>query len=291
VHIFAVFLILLSAVAHVYWNYQVKRSSEPAIYIWCLLVISTCLFALPALWISWPIAVSRNGWYCVAGSAVFLTGYFALMAQSYRRDDLSRAYPIARGVAPLATVVWGIFFHGEHPSTPGWLGIGGIALGLLILPMPRMRLPRRLTHAARLPLVGILAAVGTGLCSSGYSTVDKAGVQYVPPTLYIVMIFAGAALIQTVLLWPRHGGPAFVAEIRRGGRQLCLAAVLMLGGYLLVLMALRTEPVSYVVPLRSVSVLLTVLVGTKMLGEEQRWPRLVAATLILLGIVAITCAG
>jgi drug/metabolite transporter (DMT)-like permease len=54
---------------------------------------------------------------------------------------------------------------------------------------------------------------------------------------------------------------------------------------------LRTEPVSYVVPLRSVSVLLSVLTGARFLGEKGSPLRLGAAALIVLGITAITLFG
>jgi drug/metabolite transporter (DMT)-like permease len=54
---------------------------------------------------------------------------------------------------------------------------------------------------------------------------------------------------------------------------------------------LRTEPVSYVVPLRSVSVLLSVGVGHRFLGEGGGARRWAAAALILLGITAIALRG
>jgi uncharacterized membrane protein len=72
---------------------------------------------------------------------------------------------------------------------------------------------------------------------------------------------------------------------------LVAASAAALGSYLLVLAVLGFEPVSYVVPLRSVSVLLSVLVGSRLLGEVGRLSRLVAAALILLGITAIAIGG
>ena len=113
-HPAAVGLILLSAVGHVYWNYQVKRSPEPAIYAWCMLMGSALLFAPVAIRWAWPLSVPAAGWACVAATALFYGGYFSFIALSYRREDLSRAYPIARGVAPVATAAWGVLFHHDH---------------------------------------------------------------------------------------------------------------------------------------------------------------------------------
>jgi drug/metabolite transporter (DMT)-like permease len=121
--------------------------------------------------------------------------------------------------------------------------------------------------------------------------VDKEGVQHVHPVLYIVMTFAAGAVLQGLLLWSRRGWPAFTAEARRGGVGLVVAATVAIGGYLIILQVLRTAPVSYVVPLRSVAVLLSVLTGARLLGESGGAPRLAAATLILAGITAIALGG
>ena len=81
------------------------------------------------------------------------------------------------------------------------------------------------------------------------------------------------------------------SRLRSGGWHLIAAAGAALGSYLLVLAVLRTEPVSYVVPLRSVSVLLSVGVGHHLLGEGVGLRRWAAAALILLGITAIALRG
>jgi drug/metabolite transporter (DMT)-like permease len=284
-HPVAVGLILVSAVAHVFWNYQVKRSSRPAICTWWLLVIGAALVAPVAVWLAWPISIPAAGWYCVAGTGFFYAGYYGFIARSYEQEDLSRAYPIARGVAPVATAALGVLFHRENPSMAGWLGIAGVSFGVLALAWPGRRGGKALSSS------GVLAAVATGLCTAGYSAVDKEGVQHVHPALYIVLTFAAGALALGAQLRSRHGWEAFAAELRGGGVSLVAAAAVAIGGYLLVLAVLRTEPVSYVVPLRSVSVPLSVLAGAQMLGERQALPRFAAATLILIGITSIALGG
>jgi drug/metabolite transporter (DMT)-like permease len=284
------------------------------------MTIGAAMLAPLALWRAWPVSVPPAGWACVGATGLLYAGYFALIARSYIREDLSRAYPIARGVAPLATAAWGVLFYREAPTIGGWLGIAGVSLGVLALAQPaapfvagsaparaaslwpdasaasagtRPR-PRRLAGARRgkgLPAAGILAAVGVGLCTSGYSAVDKTGVRLVDPLLYIVLTFAAGAVAQGISLWPRHGWRAFAEEARRGRAGLSAAAACSIGGYLVVLEVLRTAPVSYVVPLRSFSVLLSVLAGARFLGEKDGRRRLAAAALIVLGISAIALAG
>jgi drug/metabolite transporter (DMT)-like permease len=286
VHPEAVGLILLSAAGHVYWNYQVKRAPDPAVYTWWLLVIAALLFAPFALWLAGPIAIPARGWWCVGGTGLFYAGYYSFIAASYDREDLSRAYPIARGVAPAATAAWGVLFLHEHPSAAGWLGIAAICAGVFTLSGWTGRGKKR-----ALPTAGVLAAVATGLCTSGYSAVDKEGVKFVHPALYIVLTFTAGAITYGALLRRTRSAAAFRAGLRQGGIGLVVAAAAALGSYLLILMVLRFEPVSYVVPLRSISVLLSVLAGSRLLGEGGGLPRFVAATLILLGITAIAVGG
>ena len=57
--------------------------------------------------------------------------------------------------------------------------------------------------------------------------------------------------------------------------------------YILVLTALIFTPVSYIAPAREMSVLIVVLMGTGLLKEGDTARRLIAAGLIVLGVVAL----
>jgi drug/metabolite transporter (DMT)-like permease len=283
----SVVLVLASALTHVYWNYELKRATLPAAYTVWLMGIGALLAAGPSLLFASHHRVPLVGWACVAGTGALYAAYYYLLARGYDHDDLSRIYPIARGVAPAATAGLGSLFFAERPSLPGWLGIAAVSCGVLLL-----CLPGRASECARpITLAGLAAAVGTGLCTSGYSAIDKLGVRHVDPAIYLTLTFAVGAAAQGAILVPRYGPARVMEEARRGGARLWLAAALSVGGYLLILHVLRTEPVSYVVPLRSVAVLLSVLAGNRLLGEEGGWSRTAAAALIVAGIAAIALAG
>ena len=57
--------------------------------------------------------------------------------------------------------------------------------------------------------------------------------------------------------------------------------------YILVLTALKTTPVIYVAPMREISILIGTVMGARLLAEGHLRQRLVAASAILLGVVAI----
>lgn len=278
----SVVLILLSAGAHVYWNLHVKRSPAPAITLCLLITLGSLLFLPLGLYQAWPLRIPFQGWLCVAGTGLVYVLYYQLIALSYRRDDLSRAYPIARGVAPAATALWGLLFLGERPSPAGWWGIAAVSAGVALLGWP----------AGRAPIIALLAAIGTGLCTSGYSAIDKLGVRLVEPSLYIVLTSLAGSAGQAGLLILTDGTRPFVTELQRDTRGLLWAGFIAVGSYLVILFVLRSgAPVSYVVPLRSVAVLLSVLAGTRLLGEAGGKLRLAAAAMILCGLTLIAWKG
>lgn len=283
----SVALVLLSAAAHVYWNLHVKRSPAPAVSLCLLIALGSLLFLPLGLYRAWPVRIPQAGWLCVAGTGLVYVAYYQLIALSYRRDDLSRAYPIARGVAPAATALWGLLFLGEHPSPAGWTGIAAVSAGVILLGWPGGG--KSGFHASG---VALLAAIGTGLCTSGYSAIDKQGVRYIEPSLYVVLTSLAGAVGQAALLIATEGVAPFVGEMRRDLRGLLWSGFIAVGSYLVVLFVLRSgAPVGYVVPLRSVAVLLSVVAGAHFLGERGGKLRLAAAVMILSGLTLIAWKG
>ena len=70
-----------------------------------------------------------------------------------------------------------------------------------------------------------------------------------------------------------------------------MVGVLMTGGYLLVLLALRLAPVSYVAPARELSIVVGTVLGLVQLREPAPGPRLTGAGLIVVGVLLLTLAG
>jgi len=60
--------------------------------------------------------------------------------------------------------------------------------------------------------------------------------------------------------------------------------------YVLVLYAMQTAPLSLVAPAREVSMLFAALIGGHLLGEGERWLRLLGALLIAVGVIMLGMA-
>ena len=64
-------------------------------------------------------------------------------------------------------------------------------------------------------------------------------------------------------------------------------SILTFGAYGLVLSAMEVAKVSYVWPVREASILVVILMGRFLLNENLRWPRVLGACLIMVGVGAI----
>jgi uncharacterized membrane protein len=66
-----------------------------------------------------------------------------------------------------------------------------------------------------------------------------------------------------------------------------MIAVLNSLSYILVLTALTFSPVSYIAPAREISILVGAMMGATLLEEDEAKRRLIAASLMVLGVVAL----
>src|SRR6266508_2484581 len=80
-----------------------------------------------------------TSWKFAAASATIHFAYYLTLAQAYRTGDLSFAYPLMRGTAPLIVALLGIAFLRELPTAPMALGIVLISLGIVSIAFVQRR--------------------------------------------------------------------------------------------------------------------------------------------------------
>ena len=277
---FALTLVLSAAVLHATWNYLLKRSGGGVAFVWLFALLSAVIYAPLAagvLWWTRPALVWES-FALILASAVIHTAYFLLLDRGYRGGDLSLVYPLARGSAPLITVLAAILLLGEQPSSVAIAGALLIAGGAVTLTSNFDQL-----RAARsLPAVGF--ALLTGCMIASYTVVDKLAVAaYLVPPLFLdwatnlgrVFIMAPVALRQ----------PETLRECwRRSRREIIGVAVVSPLAYILVLTAMVFTPVSYVAPAREISILVAAILGVSLLAEGHVAQRLIAAAAMVAGI-------
>lgn len=272
--------VLFSALLHAGWNALVRSSADK--FLASLHVVcgagAIALLLLPAL----PLPAAAS-WPWLLASALIHVVYFTLVARAYHGADLSFAYPLMRGTAPVLTALCAVLLLDESPGTGGWVGIALICTGVLALAGRAWR------DGASHPAAMLYALANAGVIAL-YTLVDGQGVRVSGHALsYTGWVF----LLTAVLMLA-------TAALRRGRRLLqppagaWRAAVLggagTLAAYSLVLWAMARAPIATVAALRETSIVFAALIGALFLGERLGRLRLLSALLVCSGAVAMKLA-
>ncbi len=279
--------LFLAALLHAFYHLFYKRSLDKQVFAWCLLLVTVVAYF--PLFVTRPLNLPPLGWACVLASGLAEAAYFASMGQAYQTGDLSLAYPLARGSAPLFITLWATLFLKERLTAWGLTGILLIAGGLYLINARSWGdLWKPLRHLGN-PVSRW--ALLTGFCISVYSIIDKVGIEYVPPFTYIYLVLVVTFLAFTFYILLSGKKASIAAEWRVNKVGILVAGVADLLIYYLVLLAMRLSYVSYVGSVREMSVVLGAFLGSTLLGEGYGRIRVFASILVFLGILLIGAAG
>lgn len=282
----SVVLLLAAALLHATSHALIKNGKDQLAFAWWMLGVSS-VAGIPLLFSLREVPLA--GWLLVIASGLAEAAYFAALTRGYARGDLSQVYPLARGSAPLFTLLWATLFLGERPSPGGLGGIALVAAGLYLVALRSLGEWKRPVEA--LKQTAARWAIATGIFISTYTTIDKVGVRFFPPITYLYLVLAvGWVALSPQWLSARRRG-ALVAEIRAAPLRTIGCSLLGFGAYTLVLVAMRSSPVSYVASVREISVVLGAWIGLRFLGEEGGAHRIAGAALVAAGIAAIALLG
>jgi len=261
---FALAVVVGTAFLHAGWNTAAKSigdrwvaSLSIAITGGTAGIIGAIAFGLPAV-ASWPY---------VLGSALAQATYLILLTRAYSHGDMSRLYPIARGIAPLLVTVVAITVLHEHLDGWSLLGILILCVAILTLAFARGR-PRR-GH-------GIGLALATGVMISTYTVLDGIGVRVSGNIWgYIAWGFAVQSPL-VVLMCLLRGGKNLGSRVRANLAKGLLTGMASVLSYGIVVWAQSRAPLPLVSALRETSVIWAVLAGRIFLSERLRRPEITA---------------
>jgi drug/metabolite transporter (DMT)-like permease len=308
-------LVLVSALLHAVWSASIKGSASPLGFN--LLQLAPTFVAALAL----PFFVSASEipssvWSYVAATGLCHGFYFYWLARCLEIGELSVVYPIARA-APAFLPLVAIPLLGESVSLRGGLGIAAVIAGMLAIqldgargahtkhvapseaesPVSGVASLRRAASSRRLHAPGIGYAWLTLCASVGYSLFDKAamadlgGAPWTSPVpravVYYVLLCVSGGLVFLPLALRRVPPAALATLARTELRPALVAALVSFGSYGLILQALRTAPVSYVVATRQTSVLFAIAIGALRWRERPSRLRLVGALATVAGVALV----
>ena len=282
-------LVLGSAFLHAAWSVSIKQSGDPLCFN--LLQSWTALVALAVVspWIPFG-AIGTGVWQLLAVTGVAHALYMFWMSKAYEHGDLSLVYPIARSTpAFLPLVAMPVFGESIHPGAG--VGIAIVVAGIWLVNARAgwswAELAKPATRFAFLTLAATVA----------YSMIDKAAMGRLAETpwpspipravvysllLSTVFAFAFAPLV----LWAR-GARTFRESIPKQFAMATLASLISFVSYTLILKALETVLVSYVVAVRQTSVLFAVTLSALWLRERPGRARVLGAAATVLGVALI----
>ena len=286
----ALALVLVAAFMHAFWNYLAKKSRHKIAFIWWIILLAV-IFYFPMFWYYFAEAqISALGWTCMLATGFLHTFYFFFVGSSYERGDLSVVYPLARGFGPFWVPILAVVFLRERLSLSGIAGIGLVVAGIYVIHLKSFSVKTVFEPFRAIRRPGSIWALLTGCTIAAYSLVDKVGIQSVHPPVYIYFIFFIPLLLLTPYVYIKKQVP-LKEEWQINKKPIMAVGFLVVFTYLLVLFAMQTSNVSYVVAARELSIVFSALFGTFWLGEDHRQPRLIGAALIAAGVGFIGLSG
>ena len=268
-------LVLFAALMHAAWNAIVKSSASK------LLDTATLSFAAGLIccaMLPWVPLPERASWPWLAASAILHVFYFLTLAGAYRWSDLSYAYPLMRGIAPLLVALSGIFVLDDQLSAGMWAGIALITIGILA-PV--------LWRPAAVSIKGTLIALANAVVIACYTLIDGNGTRASGNALsYCVWLFSLDALPIALVALAIHRRRALDYAIRRW-KPCTVGAIFTLGSYGIVLWAMVQAPIAAVAVLRETSVIFAAIIGSTLLQERLGRLRIAGAVVVACGIAAL----
>jgi len=270
-------LLLGAAALHAGWNAIVRAAPEQAIEVRLVGIVAALIAACSLPFLPLP---ARAAWPYLAISAAVQVLYFELLGPIYRRAELSYAYPLMRGAAPVVTGLAGTLIIGEHFGVAGWTGILLLCGGVLVLGMETARSGSFSWHVTGFGLLNACAI-------AAYTITDGLGIRLSgAPWSYAAWLFA----LNGVMLLVRGGGlrtARTAARLAARWHVIALCAGFMLISYSIALWAMTRAPVAAVAALRETSVLFAAAFAALFLNERLGWPRYLAAVMVSAGAAAM----
>lgn len=265
-------LALGAAFLHALWNLLLARERDPEPATAIAICASVVVFA-PVAAAVWD--VDSRVWPYIAVTSFLQLVYFALLATAYRYAELSFVYPIARGLAPVLVLVAAVAVLGTGATAAQAAGVCLVGIGILLV--------RGLGRER--DLAGGALAVAIASSIAAYTLVDKSGIRYADPIVYLELAMVptalGALLLVAVL-------PSGRTRLRAALRPTpAVAGVVSFVAYVLVLAALQRAPAASVAAVRETSVLIVAALAASTLGERVGPARLTGAALVVGGIALL----
>ena len=271
-------VVLVAAFAHASWNALVKSDDDRLVTLGAVNAVRFLLCIPIVLALPLPAATS---WPYLVASAFLHVGYYTFLIAAYRFGELSKVYPLARGLSPLIVAAGAFAFAGERLSPIALAGVAVACTGIASLSIGGASM-NPADHRR-----GVRFAVGTALFIAAYTVTDAMGARLSGHAVSYVAwlaILDGLPMLLAAAVLRRA---AFARHLAARAWKSAAGGALQLTAYGLVVWALALAPMAAVSALRETSVLFAAIIGVRFLDEPLGARRITAAALVAAGIVMI----
>lgn len=270
-------IVLFAAALHAGWNALVRASADK-FHDTVLIVIGAAAWTAILLpFVPLPAVAS---WPYLAASVVIHVAYFSLVAFTYRGGELSFAYPIMRGTAPVLSALAAALLLNESPTSGGWAGVILISCGIIALAGDAWRSGTFRATSAAFALANAAVIVI-------YTIVDGQGARLSGHAFsYTGWMFLLTAPLLLVVVAARQKQKMFRHVRHHWGRGL-IGGACTLAAYALALWAMTRAPIALVAALRETSVVFAAIIAAVFLKERVSRLRYASIVTVVAGAVAI----
>jgi drug/metabolite transporter (DMT)-like permease len=283
-------LVVLAGLIHAIWNIAAKKAGGDARFATFTGALTALIWAPVGIWLSWGVLPTwgRVEWGFVVLSGILHVLYYIALLRGYRKADLTVVYPLARGAGPLLSSLVAILALGERITLFGMAGIVAVVAGVFFIAGGT-----RLFSAAHDPATharvrkGMLYGLLTGVFIASYTVADGYAVKFVLMSPILLDYYGNLVRLGLLLPTVLRDRTTAARHWRAQWKYALVVSAISPLGYVLVLYAMQSSPLSHVAPAREVSMLFAALLGGQLLGERDRLPRIAGAALIALGVMAL----
>ncbi|MCC6300453.1 MAG: EamA family transporter [Anaerolineales bacterium] len=282
--LFAIAILVVSAILHTAWNLLIKQAEDKYIVTFWMVTFGGA-FALFALFFTG--LPPREMWGFAVVSVCVEVAYFIALSYAYHDNDFSLVYPVARGAAPAFIAAWSLLFLRETLTPGGGVGLVLIVGGLLIIGVNALTQ----AHVTRVHFKGVAVAVFIAFLISIYSTIDGSAVKNGYAMPYVMTLFALVPFVISPFIFRQYNWARVKDALAKEPVRVPLAGVLGVLAYLMAVFAFSIAPLSYAGAVREISVVFGALAGWRLLKEKMGGVRVFGAFVIFAGVLMIALFG
>ena len=270
-------ILLFAALLHASWNAIVKAGTDK---LYSAISVSGSAAFIALVLLPFSPQPSAACWPFLGVSCALQVVYTVLVAKTYQVSDMSQAYPLMRGTAPLLVALISVLVLGDSLSWLAWSGIAVICLSILAMAMNGRMTSRK----------GVWLALLNACFIAGYTLVDGTGVRLSDTALgYTLWTFFmnGFCLLFWAMMARRREASRY---LRTHWKKGLLGGIGTMGSYGLALWAMTQAPLAVVAALRETSILFGALIAFMLLKEKVAGLRIATAVGIAGGAILLRLA-